>query len=234
MEAMKKEPVWLNKNHPNYERWKRSRSLKYERGRLVKQILESEIELKEKTILDAGSGEGGTSAVLLNDNFVVSSDISLVRLQRQAGDGIESLKILCNAAEHCFAEGVFDIIILQDVIEHIGELDHLIEEIRLSLKPDGLLYLSTPNKHSIINFLSDPHWGLPFVSLMKRETLARKVLKFLRKDDADRKDLAELLSLGDIRRLFASDFDLRLKTNFVANQLFQGHKGILWLSLIHI
>ncbi|HEX9250943.1 MAG TPA: class I SAM-dependent methyltransferase, partial [Ignavibacteriaceae bacterium] len=83
MEVNDPNPIWLNQSHPNYLRWKRARELSIERGKFVKTIVNQEINTERLSILDLGSGEGGTAEVFSENNFVVSLDLSLIRLQRQ-------------------------------------------------------------------------------------------------------------------------------------------------------
>ncbi|MEJ5262645.1 MAG: class I SAM-dependent methyltransferase, partial [Ignavibacterium sp.] len=159
-----KNVAWLDKSHPNYIRWERARKLSEERGRLVLSLLNQYQEISDKKILDIGSGEGGTSSILSKTNFVISVDLSLIRLFRQRQNYKIKNLINCNALNLPFKKNFFDVIILQDVIEHLSNRENFLREIKKVLNRDGIIYLSTPNKLSIINFLSDPHWGLPIVS----------------------------------------------------------------------
>jgi ubiquinone/menaquinone biosynthesis C-methylase UbiE len=228
--------AWLDKSHPNYNRWERARNLSVERGRLVKTFLEKYRTITNKKILDIGSGEGGTSSVLSENNFVVSVDLSLLRLQRQKVNFQIKNSVNSNALKLPFSDSSFDIIILQDVIEHLSDSENFISEIKRVLKSNGAIYLSTPNKLSIINILSDPHWGLPLVAVFKRETIRNIFLKNFRKSDMDRKDLAELISLSKILKMFSDEFEIRLQTKKVVENLFSNNEGIVWsnfhLSLI--
>jgi len=90
------------------------------------------------------------------------------------------------------------------------------------------IYLSTPNKLSIFNFFSDPHFGLPIVSVLKRQSIKKYFLKYFRKDDYNRDDIAQLLSLKELIKLFQKDFEISLNTKFSVKELFNGNKGIVW------
>ncbi|MEO8231633.1 MAG: class I SAM-dependent methyltransferase [Ignavibacteriota bacterium] len=191
MEVKEQNPAWLNLSHPNYLRWKRARELSIERGKFVRSVINQKLQTKNLTILDLGSGEGGTSKVFSNDNIVISFDLSLIRLQRQLFNVISkegscpteksefnieedfSLEDSIEMTEVSFINGIaqqlpfsnqsFDLIIIQDVIEHLTEVKDFYSEIKRVLKPNGMIYLSTPNKFSIFNFISDPHFGLPIM-----------------------------------------------------------------------
>ncbi|WP_337873427.1 methyltransferase domain-containing protein [Ignavibacterium sp.] len=233
-----KNVAWLDKSHPNYIRWERARKLSEERGRLVLSLLNQYQEISNKKILDIGSGEGGTSSILSKSNLVISIDLSLLRLSRQKQNYKTKNLVNCDAMNLPFRNNYFDIIILQDVIEHLYNYENFLKEIKKVLSEDGVIYLSTPNKLSIINFLSDPHWGLPTVSVLKRKTIRNIFLKYLRKSEVNRNDLAELLSLNEIRKYFSLEFEVYIQTNKVVKELFNGNTGIVWsnfhLSLIRI
>ena len=124
--------------------------------------------------------------------------------------------------------GHIDIVILQDVIEHLPEKDNFPETIHHLLKDEGIVYLSTPNKFSIFNFLSDPHWGVPVISILSRKKIKKYFLRYFRKSEVTRKDIAELNSLNDLYKLFDEKFKLQLYTKYSVKELFNGNKGIVW------
>jgi len=217
---------WLDKNHPNYERWKRAREISKERGRFVQSVLSKEITTTGLRILDLGSGEGGTAKVLSEKNEVVSFDINSERLQRQEKN--HSQKILGNSEHLPFSSVSFDVIIMQDVIEHLQSKRKIINSLHTLLKKNGIIYLSTPNKFSLFNVIADPHWGVPFISLLKRESIRKYFLVTFRRAEAARKDIAELSSLSNLLSLFEDKFEVKLFTSHSVKELFNGNKGIVW------
>lgn len=233
MEITKSFPAWLDKNHPNYLRWERARNISLERGKFVKKILELNHIPVNLTILDLGSGEGGTSKVLSEKNFVVSIDINFIRLIRQKENFSLKRSLQADATILPFPDSTFDLIIIQDVIEHIEQLNNLFTEIVRVLKYNGLVYMSTPNRLSLINFLSDPHWGVPFVSILNRKFIKNFFIKYFRRTEKNRKDIPELLSLNKILNLFSDKFEIKLMTDFSVDELFKENKGIVW-SEFHI
>lgn len=238
MEVAAKQIPWLDEKHPNYERWKRAREISIERGKFAMSIISKVRECQNLKILDFGSGEGGTSNVLAKDNLVTSFDINRIRLQRQT-NSISNYNLLCGSSSHLpFKNNSFDLIILQDVLEHLNDNEKLINNIYNLLNVNGMIYLSTPNKFSIINIIADPHWGVPLVSLLKRESIRKYFLRYFRKSEVNRKDIAELSSLKNIYELFADKFEVQLFTIYSLNELFKGNKGIVWsefhIKLLHI
>ena len=219
-------PAWLDEAHPNYERWKRAREISEERGKFVKSILSKEIIPTALRILDLGSGEGGTAKVLSENNELISFDINMNRLLQQENNQYQ--KVLGDSKNLPFSSASFDVIILQDVIEHLQSKKDAIESLHSLLKKNGFIYLSTPNKLSIFNVIADPHWGVPFISLLKRESIKKYFLSVFRKTEATRKDIAELYSLNNLLNLFEDKFEVNLFTSHTVNELFKGNKGIVW------
>lgn len=272
MEVKENIPAWLDESHPNFLRWKIARELSIQRGLFVKQIITQQIKTENLVILDLGSGEGGTAKIFSENNFVVSLDLSLVRLKRQQSsviskdgyypteksefsfrhfdpdlsgeksesniredfsleDSFKMTGVQCingSALQLPFTNYSFDLIIIQDVIEHINQLTNFYSEVKRVLKIGGMIYLSTPNKLSIFNFFSDPHFGLPIVSILKRISIKKYFLKHFRKDDYYREDIAQLFSLDELLNLIKKDFEISLQTKFSVQELFNGNKGIVW------
>jgi len=226
-----KEPAWLDDNHPNYERWERARSVAEERGKFVVSIIEQEIKCDGLTVLDLGSGEGGTAKVLAANNNVFSIDISLTRLLRQTDRENNLYRINGDALNVPLKNELFDLIVLQDVIEHVNSPAEMIDSLYSLLKKGGVLYLSTPNKFSLFNFIADPHWGMPFVSVLKRKTIKKYFLRNFRKNDSEREDAAQLLSLDDLDKILRNKFEIKLNTKFTVDKLLEGNKGIVWSDL---
>ncbi len=236
MEMISDSPVWLNESHPNYKKWKRARELSVERGKLVHSVLSQFMELKHLSILDLGSGEGGTAKVFSGNNLIVSFDLSVIRLQRQKIStdlNIQKTEIKLvngNALQLPFSNKSFDLIIIQDVIEHLDDHLNFYNEIKRVLRQNGMIYISTPNKLSLLNFFSDPHFGLPVVSILKRKSIKKYFLRYFRKDDFKRDDIAQLLSINELMDLFYKEFHFYINTKFVLKELFNGNKGIVWSS----
>lgn len=227
MEIETESPAWLDKSHPNFLRWQKGRLAAEARGNFVKEIISHLFECKNLSVLDLGSGEGGTSKVFSKDNFVVSFDLSLTRLIRQ-NNFSDLHRVNGNGLILPFKNNSFDLIIIQDVIEHLQTINEFCGEIKRGLKQNGTIYLSTPNKLSIFNLIADPHFGLPIVSFLKRENIRKYFLRYFRKKDFVRTDVAQLLSLKELLKIFHEDFEIQLHTKFSVKELFNGNKGIVW------
>lgn len=64
-----------------------------------------------------------------------------------------------------FKDNYFDIVISNQIIEHIKDKNNHINEIYRVLKKDGVCYLATPNKY----YFLEPHYRLPFLSILPRK-----------------------------------------------------------------
>ena len=95
----------------------------------------------------------------------------------------------------------FDVAILQDVLEHVNNASNSISRIAALLKPNGLLYISTPNRWSPLNILSDPHWNLPIVAMLPRKGVRFIVQKILKRGDKNQTNVAALFSFKQLQSL---------------------------------
>ncbi|HSW56550.1 MAG TPA: class I SAM-dependent methyltransferase [Ignavibacteriaceae bacterium] len=232
MEVEKEIQREYNPEHPNYERWQKARDLSYERAQFVENIISKVITPAGLTILDIGAGEGITSKLFSQNNFVVSLEPKPERVKRNEKTDSFS-PVIADSLNLPIKSDSFDLIILQDVIEHLSINKKLIEEFTSLLKKNGIIYLSTPNKFSLINIISDPHWGMPFLSLFKRNQIKKYFLKYFRKSDYSRDDVAELLSLKRLYDLFGQYYSLKIFTKFSVEYLINGGKGLVW-SKFHL
>lgn len=61
-----------------------------------------------------------------------------------------------------FADGQFDLLILSEVVEHVGALPTLLAEMRRILRPSGAFVLTTPNRwdvRRVVGALGGPSWS---------------------------------------------------------------------------
>ena len=216
-----------NPEHPNYERWQKARDLSNHRAKFVESVLSAEVVTRGLKILDVGAGEGNTSKLLAKNNFIVSLEPKPERIERiEKTDTL--FPVIGDSLRLPFKVSHFDIIIFQDVIEHLDVNIKMIYDLTSLLKDNGIIYLSTPNKYSLINIISDPHWGMPIISLFNRNQIKKYFLKNFRKSDYQRDDIAELLSLKKIYDLFGQDYFIKILTKFSVNYLLDGGKGLVW------
>ena len=128
----------------------------------IKAILERERELRGATLLEIGVGSGVIAARLAEfvgaEGAVWGVD---VRDSRVHTTGFRFVLTADTALP--FSDETFDVVLSNHVIEHVGgrrdQLAHLSEIARV-LKKDGVAYLATPNRWTLL----EPHFKLPLLS----------------------------------------------------------------------
>ena len=68
-------------------------------------------------------------------------------------------RIYCGTLEKAgFDDSSFDVVTVIDLLEHVKDLLHFLQEIYRIMKPNGILTISTPNINSLTARLMGPHW----------------------------------------------------------------------------
>ncbi|MBE0645614.1 MAG: methyltransferase domain-containing protein [Bacteroidetes bacterium] len=219
----------LDTAHPNYERWQRAIDHARLRGDAVCDALESFMDLKGAVVLDAGCGVGGTSAALhARGADVIAVDCNADRLDALNESLPDVETAMTDLTSLPYPDASFDAIVLQDVLEHVASPAEVLMEISRVLTPQGLLYMSTPNRNALTNIISDPHFGLPLASLKRRDEL-RAMLRKKRPADAAREDLAQLLSFAELTGLLhASGLQASFINHATALRLFDRPESLVW------
>ncbi|MFQ5822617.1 MAG: class I SAM-dependent methyltransferase [bacterium] len=213
-------------SHPNYHLWANYSKFARNRGELVADILQSFSPIANMQILDLGCGDGGTTLALVERGGKVTAidfNPKKVQMLKQKALTINSnLVVLQGDAQQLYLKNnSFDWVVLQDILEHLPNPELAVKEVTRVLKQDGSVYLSTPNRWSPLNFISDPHWNLPLVSVLPRKTVVFFVTRLFYRENHVRRDFAALLSLFKINRLFEREnIKLQFVNQKIAAQLF--------------
>jgi SAM-dependent methyltransferase len=107
--------------------------------------------------LDLGCASGAWStrvAATLGASQVVGVDLSTKGLVAATGRGIHPVYASVDGAVLPFANGSLDVVMCDEVIEHIVDTDGLLDEIHRVVQADGVLILSTPNLAAWFNRLA--------------------------------------------------------------------------------
>lgn len=147
-------------------------------------------------MLEIGCGSGGISHYFATHPSI-RCDVQAVDVHdnRLATDGYRFA--LVDGVALPFADGSFDVVISNHVVEHVGmpeaQRGHL-RELHRVMAPDGIGYLAVPNRWMLV----EPHFHLPFLSWIPRawrDPYVRLMKKGERYD-------CELLTLPGIEGLF--------------------------------
>jgi len=102
--------------------------------------------LNGKKILDVGCGEGKYMELLQKQGFeLVGIDISKIQVEKCKSKGLNA--IIHDLHEKLpFEDNEFDDVIAFGVIEHLFNHHVFLKELKRVTRPDGKIFLSTPNK----------------------------------------------------------------------------------------
>ncbi len=139
---------------------------------------------KESVCLDCGCGLGAHTFNMARDAKEVHSfDLSSKRLrfveQRKEAEGQKNIFLYHSNFEHLpFADGMFDVIIMNGVVEWLGEIKRfedpredqlaVLRKMRRLLKPGGRLYIGIENRYAAAYLRGHDHNGLRLTNFYPR------------------------------------------------------------------
>ncbi|MDP2937381.1 MAG: class I SAM-dependent methyltransferase [Dehalococcoidia bacterium] len=162
---------------------------------------------RAERLLDIGCGVGGVGLYLqevLSAKEVYGVEISESRVAAAQQRGIKAVQRDFNQEPLPFDDNSFDAIFCGEIIEHLVDPDHLLDEIHRALTPQGVCVLTTPNLANWYNRIALALGWQPFdTSVSFRHEVGRP--KFLVGDYGCRdhlrvftyRALRELLSVHD-------------------------------------
>jgi 2-polyprenyl-3-methyl-5-hydroxy-6-metoxy-1,4-benzoquinol methylase len=123
--------------------------------RLTREALKKSGSTNNK-ILDIGCGEGHITELIKNNfpNCEISAlDCSITAIKKAVSkyQGIDF--IVADACHAPYTEGYFDVVICNNLWEHVPDPIHLLEQIRKITKDKGWLILSTPSRYRFSNIV---------------------------------------------------------------------------------
>ncbi len=118
-------------------------------------------------VLDVGCGYGHTAAALAQScRRVVGIDPSRTLVEHartlDCQCPLSNLEFHCRSAESLDDAACYDLVILDNVLEHIPDQPTALQRVVRSLRPGGVLFLLVPNKLWPI----EVHYRLPFLSYL--------------------------------------------------------------------
>lgn len=160
-------------NDDTYRHYMRS---DIERGREIARVLSPWTSLQQKDVLDIGCGYGGLLIVMKEAGARTISGIEVdqerldwaeLRLS-SLNHPVELLRLDICDRNSLPRLGLFDVILAQDVLEHVLDPVAAIRNISALLRPGGVVYVQVGNKFSPDQLLADHHYKLPGITMLSR------------------------------------------------------------------
>ncbi|MEO5590003.1 MAG: class I SAM-dependent methyltransferase [Gemmatimonadaceae bacterium] len=160
----------------NFDTWKRLYAGEYPRGFLIMQTLRHylpKFEVRGADVLDVGCGDAGALIAFAEEGARCAGleclHESLERGRLRAADHDVALDLQEGVAESIpHPDASFDLVMLDNVLEHVTDRALTLKEVRRVLRPGGLLYMVTPKPLSVYSLWNDPHYDLAGLVLMPR------------------------------------------------------------------
>ena len=159
-----------------------------------------------KIVLDIGCGAAGKTIYYAKHNVKKIYGLEILEKYRSAANAIAKKENLADKFEFVCADGAntgfeddfFDVIIMNDVVEHVDNPENIFNECYRILKPGGRIYLNfPPYYHPTGAHLSDAI-GIPWVQCFFSDSFLIKLYKDLVKDLPDGSERIEFrISTGE-------------------------------------
>jgi len=117
-----------------------------------KKVLEIFSRYKFERILDVGCGDGNFSVLLkeaCKAKEVYGIEISEKGAKLARKNGVKCYQLDVDEEDFPFEDNYFDAVTAFDIIEHLFDPDHFLEEVYRVLKPKGVFVMSTMNLASL-------------------------------------------------------------------------------------
>jgi SAM-dependent methyltransferase len=148
-------------------------------------------------MLEVGTGAGGIASYF-GRHAALACEVTAVDVRdiRITADGFRFERVEGTALP--FADGAFDVVISNHVIEHVGLADaqkHHLAELRRVMAQGGVGYLAVPNRWMLV----EPHYRVAFLSWLPRRWRSRYLALRGKGTFYD----CEPLALAEIERMLA-------------------------------
>lgn len=160
----------------NFDTWKNLYVSEYARGFHVIETLRRyvpDFAPAGAEVLDIGCGDAGVLIAFAERGArtagIELDEKSLERGRLRAEEHGVEVDLRKGVAEALpFPAAAFDLVILDNVLEHVVDREMTLAEIHRVLRPGGLLYLVTPKPFALHSLWNDPHYDLAGLVLMPR------------------------------------------------------------------
>ncbi|HEX2092014.1 MAG TPA: class I SAM-dependent methyltransferase [Longimicrobiaceae bacterium] len=160
----------------NFDKWKSHYISEYPRGHFIIETLRRYLvgwDPRGVRVLDVGCGDAGVLIAFAEAGALASGiepyERSVERGRVRAEEHGVALDLRAGVAESLpFPDSSFDLVVLDNVLEHVQDQERTLSEIRRVLRPDGILYLVTPKPFALYSLWSDPHYSMAGLVLLPR------------------------------------------------------------------
>ena len=160
----------------NFDKWKSHYLSEHARGRSLVALLGERVpalQVAGLRVLDIGCGDAGVPIAFAeagaSAHGIEPFEPSVERGRVRAEEHGVTLDLRAGVAESLpYRDSAFDLVVLDNVLEHVDDRERTLDEIARVLRPGGLLYLVTPKPFALHSLVSDPHYALAGLVLMPR------------------------------------------------------------------
>lgn len=139
-------------------------------------------DLSSFTVLDVGCGRGELVAELrrlgarafgieIDPRFVDSGKL----LEQHYSDSFPILSVIGSEGKSLFPDGFFDLVVSDQVLEHVANLRSVATEIGRVLRPGGLTCHQFPARFRIV----EPHYRLAFTHWLPKGNIRREAIRLM-------------------------------------------------------
>lgn len=114
----------------------------------VRRCLATLSRFRAESLLDVGCADGAITLELkkaLRAREAHGIEIAAEAVVAAKANGVDAVLLNVDTGDFPFPDGRFDAVYCGEVIEHVFNTDHLLDEISRVLAPEGICLLSTPN-----------------------------------------------------------------------------------------
>lgn len=160
----------------NFDTWKNLYVSEYARGFYVVETLGkylSEWDMEGADVLDIGCGHAGVLIACAETGArtagIEPDPASVERGRVRAEEHGVDVDLRQGVAEDLpYPDASFDLVILDNVLEHVRDQARTLAEIRRVLRLDGVLYMVLPKPLALYSLWNDPHYDLAGLVLLPR------------------------------------------------------------------
>lgn len=160
---------WLKREKQNFNKYRRMLFILT----CLKKILQNNRDLK---VADLGCGDGWLAGILGHFVDMTGYELSPLAIETAQKSYPYVLFKQANVLEYDFFSNQYDVVISQEVIEHVWEQDKYLNQIFFMLKEGGYLILTTPNNYLFQN-ITGGNWSNQPIENVKTYLEIKKLIR---------------------------------------------------------